>query len=278
MKRKPAQPLNIAVVGIVRNNASTLAKDVRRLERAFLGSHLSWFLVESDSSDLTLDTLRRLQSTTPDFDFVSLGDLEGSLPHRTERLAHCRNRCVTEISVNPKYRGVDFVCVADFDGVNSHISFRAVQTCWSRLNWDGCFPNQRGPYYDVWALRHPEWSPDDCWDEYRRLRASGLSKRRSREIAVYARMKRIRPGSEWIPVQSAFGGVGIYRREVFVKGRYSGVINQRPVCEHVPFHEALIEDGARLFINPDFINARVVEHAQAVAAPSWRRRMSRLVS
>ncbi len=37
------------------------------------------------------------------------------------------------------------------------------------------------------------------------------------------------------------------------QGRYSGLVDGREVCEHVPYHAHLVQAGARLYLNPQCI-------------------------
>lgn len=65
----------------------------------------------------------------------------------------------------------------------------------------------------------------------------------------------IQETSEWIAVDSAFGGLAIYRRSLLDAARYRGKDeNNEIVCEHVWLHRQLKANGARLFINPRMIN------------------------
>ena len=69
--------------------------------------------------------------------------------------------------------------------------------------------------------------------------------------------------SEWIQVESAFGGFGIYKRDVLLTGEYSGIkLDGSPICEHVPFHSSLTQSGRKLFINPNLINTKSTDHSQ----------------
>ncbi len=256
------EDFSCAVVGVVRNCGGTLKLEVERLWRALDGfSSVRWFLVESDSSDESEMVLRQLGATVPDFEFVSLGNLRDSMAERTTRLAYCRNHYLEKIESSADFAQVDYVVVADMDGVNSRVTREAVETCWLRDDWDACFPNQSGPYYDVWALRHGLWSPNDCWEVKEFLDSVRKKPLKNGFTAVYSRMLRISPRSEWIRVESAFGGLGVYRREALTGVRYSG---RRPdgkaVCEHVPLNLQLSKRGRRLFINPRFINAGFTEH------------------
>jgi hypothetical protein len=75
-------------------------------------------------------------------------------------------------------------------------------------------------------------------------------------------MIRIPEHSNWIEVDSAFGGFGIYKRHLLNHGRYEG-LNQfgNPICEHVTFHRDLKLHGARLFVNPKLINTNKTDHS-----------------
>jgi len=256
--------LSLLVTGLVRNGAATLAADVARLGAALAGvGEIHWFLIESDSSDGTLAALEAQALATPNFRFRSLGALEPGLPQRSERIAHCRNACLAEIREHPAYREVDFVAVADFDGVNELISAEAIASCWTRSDWDMCAANRLGPYYDVWALRHPAWSPNDCWEQVRFLVAHGADPTRAESAAVHSRMITLPPQSDWIAVDSAFGGLAIYRREALSHGAYAGLTKDGGiVCEHVALHAALRSAGRRLFINPGLIGGGVNEHSR----------------
>jgi len=62
----------LLIVGIARNCEKDLQGDVKRLLEALkCRGKLSWFLVESDSSDKTFEVLASLESELPDFRFRS---------------------------------------------------------------------------------------------------------------------------------------------------------------------------------------------------------------
>jgi hypothetical protein len=85
--------------------------------------------------------------------------------------------------------------------------------------------------------------------------------------------------SDWIEVDSAFGGFAIYRRSSLADtAAYEGV-----ECEHVTFHDHIRRNGGRIFINPKLINGvesghsewvrKLVEPPQAEGAASHARRL-----
>ncbi len=252
----------VLVAGTVRNGAHQVAAEVNRIGTALRAfARVQWLLIESDSTDGTVAELEALAGRTPGFRYLSLGPLAGRLPVRTERLAFCRNTYLEELRTNPRYAGVDLVLIADLDAANSLLSESAIMSCWRRDDWDVCTANQQGPYFDVWALRHPDWSPNDCWAQYRFLTQNGMGAGNAWRACVRARMIRIRADAPWIEVDSAFGGLGVYRRRALDHGEYRGADPQgNEICEHVPLHEGLRTHGNRIFINPGLINAPTPEH------------------
>lgn len=81
--------------------------------------------------------------------------------------------------------------------------------------------------------------------------------------SVHSRMITIPASSDWIEVDSAFGGLAIYKKATFMVGEYHGTDQfGQPVCEHVPFHKYLTENKYRIFINPRFINTNGTDHSK----------------
>jgi hypothetical protein len=252
------------VVGLARNCEELLEQNIIRIEDAFISAkRLHVLIVESDSADKSVEVLQRLASEKQTVGYVSLGHLSDRFPKRTERIAYCRNHYLELINQSPEYCNVDYVVVADMDGVNARLSSAAVKSCWFRTDWDACTASQAGPYYDIWALRHHLWSPNDCGQQARFFLSVGLSQFKSVASSIYIRMIRIPPQSEWIEVESAFGGLAIYRREILQAVRYVGLTaDGEEVCEHVSLHEQIRSKGGRIFINPSLVNSSTVVHAR----------------
>ena len=246
----------VVILGLCRNVSLELENDVRRLLDSFQDfASVHFRFVESDSTDSTLDVLKSLSARVPNFIFVSLGKLQEQIPERVARISHCRNICLDILETDPLLTNCSYVVVSDLDGVNTLLTRSAVMSCWTRDDWDACMANQAAPYYDIYALRHPEWSPNDCWHYESELRSKGMNPLSARRKAIYSRMITIDPKSEWLPVESAFGGLAIYKRELFDNVRYSSILpNGNHVCEHVTLHQQMIRRGAKLFINPSLIN------------------------
>jgi len=262
--KKKIEDTNFLVVGVVRNCEKKIEADVERIALALeKAKKLYWFIVESDSDDRTLSVLKRIKCNTSNFNFESLGGLSSKKPLRTDRIAHCRNRYLAEVRENKSYRDIDLVVVADFDGLNTHINLNAIKSCWERHNWDMCAANQDGPYYDIFALRHFLWSPNNCFEQLNFFNSFRQNYIVNRYISVYSKMIRIPQEADWIEVDSAFGGFAVYNKSILDFGEYIGISDSGlEQCEHVPFHKRLKENGARLYINPRLINAKRTEHTR----------------
>lgn len=263
-------------VGLARNCAATIKNDVLYVQNA-LGNAPDnhWLVIESDSDDNTLEVLEELKATVPNFDYISLGTLRDKYPLRTDRIAYCRNRYLEELENNPLYANLTHLLVADLDGVNDCITDKAIASCFTRTDWVACTANQWGPYYDVYALRHEIWSPNDCWDVQRFLGMRGMNEEESTACAVYSRMISISESEDWIEVDSAFGGLGIYRVAAIHGLRYQG-LNHRgeEVSEHVSFHRQIRDGGGKIFINPQLINGTLNEHSKGFIEYQKKREQS----
>jgi hypothetical protein len=261
--RASAPALHLAVVGVARNCARSLSRDVNRLAAAVghMGS-VRFLIVESDSTDATVQTLNALKDTRSDFDFISLGNLRPQHPQRTDRIALCRNTYLKALATDPRLAAVTHVLVADMDGVCRDLSAAGFASCFAlTVPWDACFANQGDYYYDIWALRHPVWCPGDAWQQHAALLPL-LGETEANNVALFSRMVHIPPHAAAIEVQSAFGGLGLYRKEALLTARYEGLDSAgQEVCEHVSLHAAMRTAGARLFINPALISARSTKHA-----------------
>jgi glycosyltransferase involved in cell wall biosynthesis len=125
----------------------------------------------------------------------------------------------------------------------------AFLTNFERDDWAAVFANQPSEYYDVWALRDQN-CPIDWQIEWRITGDINCVKK-------YQVAKS--PDQGWWPVKSAFGGAGMYRTHLIPSDVTYECLQQWPapngekyiipVCEHVPFHENIVRDGGKLYIN-----------------------------
>jgi hypothetical protein len=267
----------ILIVGTVSNVASDFSSDYSQLLKAFSSySSLDTFLVESDSTDSTLSVLNNHSASSDSFDFTSLGQLRESFPERISRIRECRNAYVKYIRENYAKVRWDYVVVADLDGVNRKLDLHGVESSFNLdLNWEQISANQSFGYYDLLALRHPYWMPNDClvelnWAKTTFLKDSSWPFRSLkarvrnddfRKKYVYGKMYRINKTAKPVEVESAFGGLAIYKTHVFLEFDYSlGMTHDGSESEHVTLHRKMREKGYKLFINPRMINSGINDH------------------
>lgn len=261
---KPLAEASILITGLIRNGEHCVRQDVQKLLAATTGFRKTQVLIiESDSTDDTVTTLASMAAKTDKVHYRSLGRLDDVLPTRTERLAHCRNAYISAVRDDPRYADVDYILVSDLDGMNNRLNAAAIRSCFDvQENWGVLTANQDGHYYDIWALRHPDWSPNDCLRLLDRLEPV-FGHEAARDIAVYSRQVRISPNAPPIAVQSAFGGLSLYARDALLAGGYEAFDeNGIEICEHVPHHLKIGAAGYGIYINPRLINTGLTIHTR----------------
>jgi len=240
----------IIFLGLARDCVNRIPGSIAKLNELgglFRDSDLIVF--ENDSRDGTGEVLSAM-SLTQNMRLIRESGLDEIFPRRTERLAYARNLLVDLIEEDDSY---DYVCWVDLDGLvderfsnQGFISNFKIETV-----WDGVFPTTEPHYYDIWALREKTICPDD-YILAETVKLNGvLNQSFVPHIAVGKLTSRNLLG--WFRVDSAFGGMGIYKRKFANMARYCGFMNGHEICEHVPYHFGLIEAGARLYINPSFV-------------------------
>ena len=264
----------VLIVGTVSNVSKSLQADFTSVRDSFSTDfEVFTYLVESDSSDETVLSLTKLSSSEKNFHFVSLGELRISIPDRVDRIRFCRNKYVQFIRENFTTFKWDYIVVADLDGMNGSLNCEAVRSCFTRLDWDCCLSNQTGGYYDIFALRERKWQPGNYFDEVEAQRAKIQNLRLSKfdllnrirlilledqikKNAIYSKMRRIPRNSNWVAVDSGFGGLAIYKPQVFLNFDYSKVHNGSRESEHIDLHFKMRKEDQKIFINPNFVNTR----------------------
>jgi hypothetical protein len=242
------------------NHLPVVLANLTRLAECYRAA--SFVFVVSDSSDDTHAILQRWLSSGHRGKAIDLGQLEDRLPRRTERIAHARNVYLDEIRQSG-WAGDDHLddhlVVVDLDDVlvvplQVDTFARAFTRAMRWLDGDparaAVFANAQPRYYDVWALRHDRWCPEDCWHPiWGRPADRTFEAAKFRE--VFARQIRIPPDLPPIAVRSAFGGLGIYRMRFALGARYCGLDSRgRDSSEHVAFNEKIGHAGGALHIFP----------------------------
>jgi len=249
--------------GTIRDGGLRLEQSIARLVRA-LSKHFSLeiFIVESDSSDKTVETLQRLKSkySKYNFAFEALGNLRHDMPNRLVRLAHCRNSYLDHFK--SRSHEFEYLITADLDGINSRLSAKSLDALWENDHWDAAFANQSGPYYDIGALRVEGWIDSDPFVDLDRFIKRGFSPEFGHTMSVTSRMLRIPKGDRPVRVDSAYGGLGIYRTEAAISSGYTAKRLAPDVyeIEIVSYNQQMSSLGYKLFILPSMVNAKWTEH------------------
>lgn len=288
--QKPRQLHSALICGLARQCGDAMSKSLQHIEalrKSFSASEV--IFVTNDSTDTTENNLREWCKSSPGSVVLSVDGLIGALPSRTDRIAAARNFYLLElknrISAGLHY---DLVIVIDLDGVNDNLidgpEFLDALSG-PPADWAAVFANQRQAYYDIWALRHETWCPSDCWKEVRaaahrvsRWAPRGLRGRFNEYAAEKAKVRfvgirqiHIPQDSPPIRVESAFGGIGIYRTSWLSDLWYGGRDNDgNSICEHVILNQQIHRRGGKLYILPQLLNDTPVDHLQPGAGSNDR--------
>lgn len=243
--------MRLLVAGTARDIESSWESTRESLERIFSAvDDYVCVVVESNSSDKTLEKLH--QWSNEKRHVVSLGHLNE--PSRTKRIAMARNTYMNWFETHGYFDTFDYLLIVDLDSsLSIEPSFQSqLHSCMNRDDWDGIGSNRRGRYYDIWALRSAALGCTfDCWDMVSRplvgVHNGSLILSYGDKVNLFVRrfQTQLLPYGPWIPCESAFGCMALYKVKSVRNRRYNG----DTTCEHVSFHS-----GLRMFINPEFIS------------------------
>lgn len=264
----------IIFAGLAQNCAPFLQDVLKNMENmASFASDVAYIILENDSKDSTKQDILTWGSNKKNFNFINLDGLN-HLPVRSMRLEFLRNTYIEVIRADDYLKSFDLLMVVDMDDVSSYLIdsgqlCRAIDFLNSENDIAAVFPNQFGVYYDMWALRHPELCPGDIWKEvFDFVQINNCSDKEAFENTFAKRILSIDINEEPIEVESAFGGLGIYKMQYILNNPnpYVGVkiqvlatsprveICRWQLLEHAHFHQGIRSIGGRLFVLPYLIN------------------------
>lgn len=235
---------SVVIAGLARDVAPVLGKTMARIERTgAMFSDYKVVIFENDSKDNTAKQLEQWAQANAAVTVVSERRGDPVNPglrclNRAERMAVYRNKYRELIA--DKYSDYDYVIVIDTDLPGGWSYDGICNTFGQDVDWDFVGSNglvaknfegtaNRLLYYDAWAFR---W--EDSWSPVTPVSINNKSWPR---------------GEPMLKVNSAFGGLGIYKTKAMSIAKYDGTD-----CEHVPFHRKMTECGmTKLFMNPSQI-------------------------
>lgn len=234
----------VVICGVCRNIEKELPYSKRIVEQ--IGSLFSDYrvvLYENNSSDLTSNLLKsweqqnlklfvKSENLTPSQlkGFVLNVSDEGQLFH-PELIARARNE-VLDIALSRDYDDFSHLIWIDMDFVK-HPNYQAfIDIFETQEEWDAIFANgiaPNGQYWDWYACRFSNFpfGPEMLGIKWYQSQES-----RTRELVIV-------PDGPWVPVYSAFGGCGIYKKSSIVGCRYSGIVTE--TMEN--FVQKILQDG-----------------------------------
>jgi glycosyltransferase involved in cell wall biosynthesis len=265
----------IIFAGAVQNSAIYLPSVLNNIENiSRIASEVAFVFVENDSIDNTKQILSDWGSKRSDFYLINLDGLN-VVPIRTIRLERARNAYIETIKFHEKLHKFDFLIILDMDDkavcpIDLQEFLSAICFLENFKERAAVFANQRGTYDDMWALRHSAQCPTDAWEE---VLDYIIKHKCSDEVAFNQTFSRrifhIKESSEPVKVESAFGGLGIYKMDYVLKNKnpYLGsktkiipldsgglAYAQWQLCEHVNFHAGIKNQGGDMYILPKLIN------------------------
>jgi hypothetical protein len=171
--------------------------------------------------------------------------LDSHFATRELRIAHCRDVLLEKVKQSA--RGEDALYIPiDLDGTLAQSISKPefLRECVRVASGDAdaVFPISFPYYYDVFALRAKGWLNYNCWESYWDASGRGQTRQLLASIRhVYSKQKpwkRIR-NRGLISVESAFGGLGIYRMARLGRAKYTDngtSASRHRVCEHIGFN------------------------------------------
>ncbi len=273
--------LKVVFAGCARDCEPHIHQTIKNLNLySSLFSETYKIIIENGSKDKTKEILKQNEDKN---NFFLFKEEFTSLRYRGERLERARNLIIETIRKNSTLKNCDLFVMVDLDDtgtfrISDNDIINSIKFLYSEESIAAVFANQLGTYYDMWTLRDSKYCKKDFWVEI--LQNLMKNKNFSEDISknnILNVKKEIDQHKTFsfeknhppIPVDSAFGGFGIYKMKHVLnnKKRYKGeqiidliskdkkqVRVKYQQCEHVNFNLGLVEQNLKLFILPNLIN------------------------
>lgn len=242
------------VVGLARNCASRLDRNVQYCRRALTGQKQNYVFVVSENDIPTYNTIRELENKTENVHVI----LEESVAVqkylvRTQKLAVLRDAYVDFLKTRVTH--LDKVLIVDWDIKIENLELEGPVKEHSENSVATSISIPR--YYDIFALRLQEEDalPTTLDVELRAknpFRDFYQPVSRSQILMTGLIEKKI--------VRSAFGGMALYPARVFKHGKYSSAETKAGICEHVSFHDSVRDKLESIYIEPTMVVRAPREH------------------
>ncbi len=202
------------------------------------------FIVDSDSDDGTKEYSLNLERKLLIDKFIEIDNLEKNYLSRIERLTICRNNSLLEIK-EYDLNQIIYVPIDSDIFIFEHTSFDDIENIIDQLvenkDWDGIFPFSIPYYYDIFALRKAGWVEENNllkakeWKQKIKFGTFFIN-------YFYIFRKQVSKNyfnQDTIKVNSAFGGIGIYKIKHIQNLKYKYLPDFQNidfVSEHINFN------------------------------------------
>ena len=239
----------------VKNEQKTLNRFFKLISKLIYNS-LDYFIifVESDSTDKSVYLIEKF-----------LKNKKGTLLrfennqnfNRFKNLEVSRNKYLEYISKSDELIKFDYLMAMDVDGVNNKLEFQDLDKSIKMLDdWTAIFPSQKFLYYDIFALRLNKLLNDSyvniIKDDFKNKKFKNLKSNFSFNLKKYFFLRKL-VDKRFIEVDSAFGGMGLYKLKRIIEFRYDSLNGSQ--CEHVKLNKDLSKKYGNLFIDFKLINS-----------------------
>lgn len=249
-----AKGSTIVICGLGRNISRNIAS--KRTEIEELGSYFDDYRVVIVSNNNTDDTLSKLNEwaaenprvhiITPKSDnFVPVAETVDEQPtlqdkravhnHRIRRMANLREHYLNHVKIH--YSSASYMLVMDLD-IDGHADTKGFLSNFVKTDWSAVFVNGMVSRLFGWIYR----PYDSLAFVSHRTHPNAIPTQELRGIQL-TRMS-MRTDSQWVEVESAFGGYGLYKVADVLNASY--LTQDEANCEHHTFHYGI--DGHK-YIN-----------------------------
>lgn len=259
--------MNIYFAGLAKNCKNSLSKNLTFIldfiDKYSVNNNIHIYIFENDSIDGTKDFLKKVKKHKELSVFTEDG-LSERIKNRIQRIAYCREFIIHHII---KKNDEEYIYIPlDFD--LDLFTFETTESFFEKINLlhkkdtiDVLFPFSIPRYYDIHALRAGEWNKRDSWKVEKKIsKYVPIGKFLLRYLLVYKKQKKIGSFSEQkIKVESAFGGIGIYKVSKYISRTLTYINDSfEEECEHVYFNK----NFANKFIDLNWKIVSPTEHIE----------------
>lgn len=177
--------------------------------------------------------------------------------NRIKKLEICRNAYLNYIKKNSELKRYDYLLVIDADNQNDLMNYEKIKNSIKKKQWSAIFANQKIFYYDVFALRNKKLISGNFLDIIKKkIRSDKYYKLKDIMFENFSKfffINKLFGPKRFIEVESAFGGLGIYKVKYILKSKYESFDGK--ICEHVFFNKKINKKYKHMYIDRHLTNS-----------------------